>query len=432
MLDKMFEYLKTVYGKGKNIAVATAYSFFEDDCYTKSSTLTFYTVQSIVPFLAFLLGIAKGFGFDAYLVHLIENSFEEQKEVAAYSISIANSMLKHIKEGVVIGAGILFLVWAMINLLSYIEIVLNHIWKIKEQRPLLRQINDYLAIVILCPLILIASSSFTVFLKARIANLHGTPYLEEVGTYLLLIFNIAPWILSWVLFFLLYFLLPNGKLRLWPIIIAAILAGSFFQLWQLVLIYFQFQIFNYNIVYGAFAVLPLLLIWIQVSWLIGLAGAELAANIENVIFYEAEHKIGYQETISKKQLGLMIMLYCLQPFYTGKTPLTDIQISKAMKIPLNFTKTMLDILVKGKVLVAIELNDGLIGYHPYCDPGGLTIKDVCDIIEKSDDVKISVVISEPLKNISVLLKKMNEAEIHSEANIKLKELLTQVASPASV
>src|ERR1700722_3943462 len=233
MLTKIHSYLRSCYEQWKKIAIASFHSFLEDDCYTKASTLTFYTVQSIVPFIAFLLGIAKGFGFDEYFENLLTNAFEEQKEVTTYSLSIANSMLKHIKEGVVIGVGVLLLLWAMINLLSYIEIVLNQIWKIKEQRSFFRKVNDYVAIVIICPLILIVSSSFTLFLKTSIANLHGNPFLEKISVYLLLGFNIAPWILSWLLFFLLYFLIPNAKLRVWPRIIAALLAGTAFQLWQM-------------------------------------------------------------------------------------------------------------------------------------------------------------------------------------------------------
>lgn len=410
----------SIYRKCRRIVTSSFYNFFEDDCYTKSATLTYYTLQSIVPFLAFLLGIAKGFGFDEYLTQLIEHLFEEQREAASYALSIATSLLKHIKGEYIIGFGILFLIWTVITLLSYIELVLHEIWKIKEQRSLFRKFGDYIAIVVICPLILIASSSFTVFLKTRLAELHGV-LIEKIGGFLLLGVKLAPWLLGWFLFSILYFLIPSTKLRIWPRLIAAIIAGTIFQLWQLFYINFQIQIFNYNVVYGTLAVLPLLLIWLQVSWLIGLAGAELAASIENVLYYEEDHT-GFQESIGRKQLGLLILQLCLKPFYTGHTPVTDVQLTKKLKIPLNITRKMLDILINGEVLVPVDLKDGSIGYHPFADPAHLYIKDVCDIIERSSDFEIKIAASEPVKKMSGLLKQLDEAEKESEGNVKLSDL----------
>ncbi len=428
---RMMTDLKLFYRKVKKILLASMWGFFSDDCYTKSSTLTFYTTQAIVPFLAFLLGMAKGFGYDQYLQNLILNSFEEQKEVVTYSISIAQSMLKYIKESVVIGFGVLLLLWAMINLLGYIELVLNQIWKIKEQRSLFRKLSDYVAIVIICPLILIVSGSFTVYLKAVIAHLHGSLLIETIGIYLLLFLNFAPWILSWLLFFLLYSLMPNAKLGIWPLAVSSLFAGIFFQMWQLLYITLQIKIFNYNVVYGSFSVLPLLLIWLQVSWMIALAGAELAAHIENVTFDEEESEAGIRVTIGRKQLGLMILLLCLESFYSGQKPLTEVQITKALKIPLNITKHLLDILIKGEILTMVQLKNGSLGYPPFCDPGLLSIKQVCDIIDKSNDIEISIVITDDLKLLLDLLKQIDNAEMHSEANLRLSDLYFK-RQPSSV
>ena len=121
--------------KSRRILSATFYDFWKDDCYTKSSVLTLYTLQSLVPFLAFLLGIAQGFGFDTYLRDLIVAAFDKQKEVIDYAIKISYSMLQHLKGGVVAGIGVIFLIWTVVTLLSYIEYVLNDIWKMKRPVP---------------------------------------------------------------------------------------------------------------------------------------------------------------------------------------------------------------------------------------------------------------------------------------------------------
>jgi|LakMenEpi03Aug12_release.lakeMendotaPanAssembly.Ray.scaffolds.fasta_scaffold03504_19 membrane protein len=417
MFDKIYSYLRPYFRQVKKIVALALNNFIENDCYSKSAALTFFTVQSIVPSIAFLLGIAKGFGFDAYFETLLLNTFSEQKEIAAYSISIAKSALVHAQEGVVIGAGVLLLIWAIINLLGYIEIALNQIWKIKIPRNFFRKITDYLAIIIICPLIFIVSSSFTVYLKTHIANLQGN--LALISPYLLALFKMLPLVLSWCLFFLLYYLMPNAKLRIWPLAIAAVIAGTVFQIWQAFYINFQIQAFNYNVIYGTFAVLPLLLIWLQISWLIALGGAELASSMENLLYYVPKKSEQLNETINKKQLGLLILFNCLKSFYSGTPPLTEDQLARTLEIPLSTIRKMLHSLLEGNILAPTEMKSGLMGYRPFCDPGLMTIKKVCDAIDRSDDFEIAVEPSDLLNQVRDLLKKMEEDEKNSAGNITL-------------
>ena len=417
--------ISNFFRKANQILVASGKSFLIDDNYTKASALTFYTLQSIVPFLAFLLGIAKGFGLDEYLKNLVTKAFQEQEEVTTYAIQIAYATLQHIREGVVVGIGVVFLVWAIINLLGYIEIFLNQIWKIRTERTFLRKINDYIAILVICPIIFIVSSSLTVYLKTELIHLSDQPGFHEVASFLLLFFKLVPWVLSWLLFFLLYFLMPNAKLRIWPRVIAAILAGSAFQLWQILYIYLQVEIFSYSTIYGAFAALPLFFIWLQVSWLIALGGAEIAANMENIIFTHEKPLVQNQEKINRKQLCLLILYLCEERFYTALTPFTENEIAKKLQIPLDITRKMLAILTDGEILTEVRLKHGNIGFHPLFDPKCFTLKQVMDVLEKSSDFELIIPTSKPLKKISEFLKKIELSRETSEGNITLNQLFTK-------
>jgi membrane protein len=424
MLQKIFTSLSDHFRRGMRILTASANSFVEDDCYTKASVLTFYTLQFIVPFLALVLGIAKGFGFDLYLENLITTTFNEPKEVTNNLIQVALSMLQHSSEEVIVGIGVVFLIYANINLFSYIESTLNYIWKIKIQRSFFRKFNDYLAIVIMCPLIFIASSSLTVYLKTQIAYLPWYPLYETLNFLFEVLFRIVPLVLSWLLFFLIYFLLPNAKFRVWPRIVAAILAGSVFQLWQVIFINFQIQLFNYSVVYGSFAIFPLLLIWLQFSWLIALGGAEIAAAIENVVFYRTDEAKGNIKKINFVQVGFLILYHCLQAFYSTQSPLSDVQIALKLNIPLDLTRKILEILVKGNVLATVEIKSGVVGYLPLTDPQRFTIKTIKDILTDFH-VEIAVEDSEPLRQISDILNNLDHVVENSEANMKLTALFSE-------
>lgn len=406
------------------IMVAAAFSFWNDDCYTKASTLTFYLLQSIVPLIAFLLGIAKGFGFEKYLEQFLTNTFTEQKEVLSYIIQIAYALLQNIQGGVIVGFGALFLLYTNITLLGYIEVVLNQIWKIENPRSLFRKFSDYLATILICPFILVASSSLTFYIKSQIAHLHEYAIFATFSDYLIWLFTLVPFVLNWILFCFLYFLMPNAKLSIWPRIFAALLAGCAFQLWQVIYFNAQIYLFNYNTIYGAFAALPLFLIWLQVSWLIALGGAEISAHIENDIVFDTPSAGENIVKISQNELGILILYHCYLAFYSCKLPLSDLQISHLLKIPLDITQKMLKILTVGDILTPIELKKGGIGFLPLFDPENFTLQEICSTIAHNFDFETLVEKTAVLDQISAHLKGLKQTEKNSLSNIRLKDLIT--------
>lgn len=423
---KLMKCLKGRLRMTTRVIVATVRGFWKDDCYSKASTLTFYTLQSIVPFLAVTLGIAKGFGLDKYLEQLVVKTFFEQKEVFAHVFQFAQSMLRQIKGGVVAGFGIIFLLWTNIGLLGYIENALNQIWKIKTERTFFQKVKDYLAIIILCPILFVASSGLTVFFRSQISYLQSYSMFTEVSDVGLWFFKFVPLLFSCLLFAMLYFLMPNTKITFWPRMIGAIFAGIVFQLWQSIFIVLQIKIFNYNAVYGSLALLPLFLIWLQVSWLIALIGAEISSHIENDVYYDETDLSGDLENVNKRQLGLLITYYCMKSFFAHTPPLSDVQIARILKIPINTTHEILEQLVQGNILTPIKAKDTIIGYNPLYDPSRFKVKTVCDAVQKCEDFEIISEVTEPLKQVTKILNDFEEASEHSKENLDLKTAVEKI------
>ena len=124
--------------KQLRIIILTLRGFDEDKCFFRASSLTFYTLLSIVPVVAMLFGVAKGFGFERMLKKEIFERFpgEAQQEVLTKVIEFAESMLEATKGGLIAGIGLIVLFWSVIKVLSNIEASLNDIWEIKQQRSL--------------------------------------------------------------------------------------------------------------------------------------------------------------------------------------------------------------------------------------------------------------------------------------------------------
>ena len=184
--------------------------FIEDDCYSKASALTYYSLLSIVPVLAVLFGIAKGFGFEQALEKEIIVRFSEQREVMDRLIQFAYTWLHNAKGGIIAGIGTVVLLWSILGLLSNVENALNAIWKIPVGRSYSRKISDYLASMLICPIFFVTSSSITVFLSTQIeATAHSNVIAEAVSPLLLYILKLFPYFLSWVLFTFIYLFMPE-------------------------------------------------------------------------------------------------------------------------------------------------------------------------------------------------------------------------------
>ena len=395
------------------IGYDTLRGFINDDCYTKASALTFYSLLSIVPVLAVLFGIAKGFGFEHALESEIIERFSEQREVMDKLIQFAYSWLLNVKGGIIAGIGTAALLWSALGLLSSIESALNSIWKVPIARSYSRKINDYLATMLICPIFFVTSSSITVFLSTQLAaTAQSNVIIEVVSPLLLFILKLFPFFLSWILFTYIYLFIPNTKIFLRSALIAGILGGTAFQLWQWLYIHFQIGVASYGAIYGSFAAFPLFLMWLQISWLILLAGAELAFEIENDLFVPFRKAI----TLSGKAAALLITFRCIEAFVKGSPIQTDRSLAHELGISLNHLHSILDTLQEEKILSAVSFRSKTIGYQPARRVDSITFTKVCQAIDKRYELQASVEESSALRKIQDYLKQSDRVLEHAPIN----------------
>src|SRR6202012_1538918 len=122
--------------------------FNEKKCLVKASALTYYMLFAIVPLLALLFAVAKGFGLQEKLESYLLDDFSQYADILTQAFQYADKMLQTTQGGLIAGVGILLLIYTVLNLLSSIENFFNDIWEIKKGRTLIRRITDYLAIAI--------------------------------------------------------------------------------------------------------------------------------------------------------------------------------------------------------------------------------------------------------------------------------------------
>jgi membrane protein len=186
----------------------------EDRCLLRASSLTFYTLLSIVPVAAMFFGIAKGFGFEKRLESQLFERLPGQEEVLNQVIRFSNSLLDQTRGGVIAGIGLLVLFWTVLKVLGHIEMALNDIWEIKNQRSWGRKFSDYLSIMLISPILVLMSGSATVFITTQVTQIaQEVKLLGAVSPLISLLLKFTPYVLIWALFTILYIIMPNTKVH---------------------------------------------------------------------------------------------------------------------------------------------------------------------------------------------------------------------------
>lgn len=380
-----FKQRKAFFAKIARISVSATRGFSDDDCSLKASALTYYSILSIVPVLAVAFGIAKGFGFEKHLENLVTEKLLEQKELSEKIISFAYSALQSAQGGLIAGVGVIILFWTVLKLLSNIESSFNAIWKIRKSRPLSRRFSDYLAMMIFCPIFFAASSSISIFVVTQVASYsqsHG--FWETVSPMITLAFQIFPLILAWVLFTALYLVMPNTKVPVSCAVAAGVIAGTAFQIVQWAYINFQLGITSYGAIYGSFAALPLLILWINISWLITLMGAEIAYHAENDIALSKRELSQEHRIVDERIIGLTITGHCIDAFYRNSPPLTLYDLAHLTGIPVVTARNVVEQLKDEGILSEVRWGkNNEESYQPGRDVKGITVQAVCNALDSS-------------------------------------------------
>ncbi|MCU0457251.1 MAG: YihY/virulence factor BrkB family protein, partial [Bacteroidales bacterium] len=341
--------------KQLRIVVLAARGFLQDKVQIRASALTLYTLMSILPVVAIAFAIAKGFGLDQNLESIILGS----KEFQTYSSTLqplldkAKETLQSTKGGYIAGVGVIILFWSVISLLNQIETSFNHIWQVSESRPWYRKFTDYITIMLIAPVLLILSSSITVFASTTLNEfMEKAPILEFFKPIVSFLIKFAPFLLVWIMLTLLFIVMPNEKVKFIPALVSGIIAGTALKILQWLYLDLQFGITKLSAIYGTLAAIPLFIILLQTSWLIILIGAELSFANQNVSRYEFESGALNISHFQKRALALMIMHMIIRNFVVGERPISAEKISRSLKIPVRLVRDILEDL-SGVSLVSV-------------------------------------------------------------------------------
>ena len=324
--------------------------FIDDRLTIRASALSYSVLFALVPMFALVVAFAKGFGAESVIENSLKGTYFDQINIVPTVMNFADRYLKTIHGGVFLGIGILILLWSVINFFMQVDNVFNSIWQVKKFRSPIRQFTTYFSAILIIPLIIIFSGGFSIFVSSSLSQSYIYHVLNPV---LRLGFKLIPYFVIWVVFTIMYMAIPNTRVRFVNALIAGIIAGSAFQAFQMLYINGQVYLSRYNVVYGGFAALPLLLLWLQISGLIILLGAEISYASQNLQNYNFELDTKNISNRYKNFLTLFITYLVIKQFENEKPALSSEEISKEFSLPIRIVNQILGNLVEVGIFIDV-------------------------------------------------------------------------------
>ena len=379
----------------------------------RSAALTYYTLVSIVPVVALVFAIVKGFGLADGLVQNLYSIFPQIPDIVDYVVEFAQKTLARTQGGWVAAFSLAALFWSVVSVFSSIEDAFNNIWEVSSNRSLIRKYSDYIAIIVIAPLMWVVASSTSNYLHS---------WLNVGDTFWVRFFSkIISMAMAWVMFSIIYIVLPNTKVRYPSAIKSGIIAGTVFIVFQWLYVSLQVWMTSYNAIYGSFAALPLFLIWVQASWSILLLGAELSFTFQNEKRFDEERETMMISYDSRRKVMIAIMVVVARAFREGKGAIDADQIRNELNLPARIMSNALHTLVSSSMLNQVHRPEQEydVAYAPARDINSLRVYDILQAVDNYGYGEQNLDLSQPAEMAKCckaldLLKDITDKSIYNK------------------
>jgi membrane protein len=357
----------------------------------RAMSLVYTTLLALVPLLAFSFSVLKGFGVHHQAEPLL---YEFLQPLGAQGAEITDQVIgfvDNVRGGVLGGIGLALLIFTVISMIQKVEDTFNYIWQVQRSRTLARRFSDYLSVILVGPVLMVIALGLLASISSSTA-MQAMREIEPFGSLLVMVGHLAPFAMVVLVFGFVYAFVPNTRVRILPALVGAIIAGA---AWTLAGSLFASVIVGstrYAAIYSSFAIAIIALIWLYLSWLMLLLGAQVAFYVQ----YPHRLRFGRNElrlSISRvEHLALGIMQQVGRGFRRGERP--DFRLlAKALDTPARSLEVITTALEGAGLLVHTE--DG--AFVPGREPDTIPLAEILGAVRGEDggsDIAVTGILGE--------------------------------------
>lgn len=393
------------------------FGFVSNQTVIRAAALTFTTILSIVPFLAVAFSISKGFGLQNtnFIRTLI-------LKLTTGRVEVADKIIEYIDRTNVqaLGwVGVATLLFTVFSLIGTTEKAFNTIWHVNRGRSAWRKITDFFPIIVICPMALIIASSFNVSLQQQ-QMVSSLLSVEAIGVLESLFLKVTPFVLISMAFMFMYAFIPHTRVGLPGAFLGGVVGGVLWQMAQWLYINWQIGAAKYNAIYGSFAQLPLLLIWIYISWVIVLFGSQVSYAWQNLNSFVKQRYFGEATPYERQKLAVLMMIILAKRFQEGR-PLPSVQeLSDGFMAPSSLISSLF-CLLQGAGYVLLTEAVGQDVFSPARALDQVRVLDIIKAVNLEGEPKIYAEFAGKFGFLDTLFTELGESVQQSEANRTLLE-----------
>ncbi|GAB7022512.1 YihY/virulence factor BrkB family protein [Salidesulfovibrio brasiliensis] len=398
------------------------HSFFQDQCIIRAAALTFTTILSFVPFLAVAFSISKGFGLQnaEFIRNLLMRLTTGKVEVVDKIIGYINNTNVQTLGWV----GVATLLFTVFSLIGTIERAFNTIWRVQKGRTAWRKVADFFPVILICPMFLIVASSFNVSLQKQdvvksLLSISAISYLEAG------LLKLAPLLFILIAFAFMYAFIPFTKVKVSSALFGGLIGGVLWQGAQWVYINWQIGAAKYNAIYGSFAQFPLLLMWLYISWVIVLLGAEVSYASQNLGSFLKQRTFGNASALEKQKIAVVILAMIVKRFEQGEELPCAEEISDKLVAPLGVVEELAELFIKAGFLVPVDSGD-CERYAPARRLDGIRIDEIIRIINTNAGKRTGSGFIGNFGFVGEVFSSLTDAMRHSDHNVTLAECASRL------
>lgn len=343
----------------------------------RASAMTFTTLVTLVPALIIGFSVFRAFGglpdFETRLEHLLyENVMPGQRDEVRQWLA---GFIGTVRSGAFKGAGLVLLAGGTFNLLNSIEGAFNDIWGVRRGRSLFHRLSTYVTIIVLTPLLLGVSLSMTASLESSefVARWFGDPAVARVGFRMLSVLSTG------IAFTMLYLVMPNTKVRLRAAFPAGLTAAILWEFSKLGYAAYLKSATMVTTVYGSLAAIPLFLIWIHLTWVVVLFGAQLTFAQDAADDFREEERAAQVSPRERLRVALHLCLEACRAHRQGSPAPELVAMSHRLRLPLRLLRQVADALTERGILHTVRTTgDG--GLAPARAPEAITVYSIVSCV----------------------------------------------------
>jgi len=382
--------------------------------------LVYTTLLSLVPMLALAFSMLKAFGVDNALRPVLQRFLAPLGAQGDEIIEKVVGFVENVQVGLLGAIGVVLLMYSVISLIQKVEAGCNYIWQVRRPRSLGRRFTEYLSVLIVGPIVILAATSMTASLTSNTV-VEYLSTIEPFGTSIYIAGRLVPYLMYSAAFTFLFAFMPNTRVRLLPALGGGIFAGVLWQTASLGFTVFAKNAGNVNAVYSSFAILILLLIWLYVSWLIMLSGCRVAFLLQHT---ERLSRTPYPPRLGaaqREELALLMMGLIGYNFMRGSTPWQAERLARYLRVAPDHVYDIVDQLTAADIL--IESGDTTVTLLPRQDIECLKVNTILNAVRAGDSAASPRPRSDkPHREIAHWVQRNEQARREAFADLSLRDM----------